>query len=516
MEFGLVCLAGVQEGEWPDTPGEDPLLLAHERAAVAACLADPTALDTAARSLRRDRRWFQHACAAARDRLVLSWARFDAATGAACLPAASLLEFASRREGREVDYAALESLPWVERIPLHRKSLPEAAPSLGLDEIDTMHLLGLDPAVGRRYVLGLGECARRGLGLDRLRNRAGRFTSVDGMLAGRAAAMLQQRYAAATFSPTQLATYATCPFRFFLRQVLRLEPLERQDRREVSDLVIGRLVHRILEVFYRDLAATESGLEAFSDAELAARLQRVQSEVLDEVENRGQTGARLLWEIRKQRLGEDLRQFLRAERQRAGDGWRPAEFEWRFGPGTESVPAFGSAPGPRVRLRGIVDRVDRHPQHGGVRVVDYKSGRLLPTAHAPQAVQLAVYLHAATGGDPVRLEASEAHFASVTRRGGFALQRLSGAVLHRRGAELERFVLEVAAGVRRGDFFPRPGPDRQHCASCDFEAVCEVRVAQQATLKAPAGQTAFVEALPDFATALEGAPERDASAEGEA
>jgi RecB family exonuclease len=508
LDFELVCLAGVEEGEWPGGTTPDPLLLPHERAALAACLAWSGALDTSERRSRQARQLFWTWCAAARQRLVLFYARLDPTTGAASLPAAMTLELASRRSGCDIDYAGLESLPWFERVPLRRAAAAASGPGLGWDEIDMRAGLGLPPAVARRYVAGLGECARRGLGLDRLRHHVARFTSVDGVLTARPArAALAERYARPSFSATQLATYGTCPFRYFLRYVLRLEPLERDDAREVSDLETGRLVHHILEHFYRDLPA--GGLTSLDDAAAGARLQAAMHAVLHEFEARGRTGARLLWDIRKQRLSEDLRHFVRAERERGAGPWQAEAHELRFGPGTARVPVVrGDRPGP-IRLVGFIDRLDRDPRTGGLRIVDYKTGSMLPRKRSPRASQLAVYLFAATQGEAVVLDRSEACFAYVTRRGGFATQSLPGSVLRERRAEFEALVTGVAAGITAGEFFPHPGADGSHCKNCDFRMACDVRIAPQAQFKAAAGQTERLEALPDFASALvESSPQR--------
>ena len=140
-----------------------------------------------------------------------------------------------------------------------------------------------------------------------------------------------------------------------------------------------------------------------------------------------------------------------------------------------------------------------------MRVIDYKSGRLLSGGRDPGATQLAVYLWAATGGEPRILDRSEGRLVSVTRRGGFAVRRLTGATLRQRSSDLSHLVGGVTTAIRAGSFFPMPGPDAAHCRVCDYAGLCEARVAEQSARKAAAATAqvrAFAE-LPDFSDSLE-------------
>ena len=508
LPFDLVCVAGVQEGEWPGRPPHDPVLRDRERASLEAILPEGVELGSPDNLVERERWLFRTACAAARRRVVVSYARLDPVNGAECLPSPLVLELAEERAGRPLDYSTLEGLDCVERVPLRRTQLPEPLPVLGLDELDTAAVLGLPAGAARAYVRGLGEFARRGWMLDHLRNQVARFTSADGMISGRAArAALAARFASPSFSATQLANYATCPFRYFMRQILRIEPLDHEERREPSSLEIGRLAHQILERFYAQMESDGRALEDVGDTELAARLHAVETPLFQELETQGRTGARLLWSMAKQRLAEDLRQFLRAERGRETGGFRPVEFEAWFGRGGPRTAAVRTPEGETIALHGSIDRLDARAADDAVRVVDYKTGRLRSTGRDPGATQLAVYLWAATGGDAQRLVRSEGRLVSVTRRGGFAARRLAGSAVLERRTEFARLVGGVAAAIRAGWFFPVPGPGADHCKICDYASLCEARVAEQSERKARASAQVrgFFE-LPDFSENLQTLP----------
>ncbi len=502
--FDVVCIAGLREGEWPAAARDDPVLPDRLRTALANRLADDESLPSRHAAVERERREFVQWCRAARQRLVLTWARLDPATGAPGLPSTLGLEFASALAGRPLDYEGIETWDGTERVALRRTGAETAAEPLDLAELDVWTVAGLPPAAARRYVAGLGSVAARGQALERLRQNTPRFTSVDGWLAGPAArAALEARGAPTSISVSQLVTYATCPFRYFMRYMLRVEPLDRDEPRDLSGQESGKLVHRILEQFHRDLQRAGISLAELTDAELGARFAAAFEAGCREVEARGRTGARLLWAVRKQRLRDDLSRALRFERQRSGR-WQPREFEQRFGRGGKGVPSLRLDDGSLVGLHGVIDRVDVDPETGGLCVIDYKTGRALTGRTGdPAAVQLVVYLHVATAGHPEQLAASEARFAYVTRRAQFALQRLPGPVLAARANDLVAFVSGVVGGIARGEFLPQPGPRAQRCEICDYRTTCDARIAVLAERKAGAGQTVRLDALPEFASALE-------------
>jgi ATP-dependent helicase/nuclease subunit B len=502
IDFDLVCIVGVQEGEWPAPAAEDPVLPDLDRKGLCAALGDPHALPLRAALVERERRAFRAAAGAARRRLVIGYSRLDPATGAARLPSLLLLELAEEREGRRLDYAGFDQLPWIEPVPIFRTRPPEHGPVVSLAEYDTLAVARLPRAAARRYVRRLGGFAARGLVLDAERNGRARFTAFDGRLGGRVQPALGVAMAGRVYSASQLATWATCPFRFFMRHLLGVESLDHDEHRELSLLEMGRLVHRILEIFHRGLAQEGLTLDAGMEA-LKRRLQAAVREGCAEIEAKGRQGARVLWGVRQQRLHEDLVRFVRQEmRQSIDSGWVPEAFEQRFGPGRARGFAVSRSGADPLQLAGTIDRVDRHRRHDGVCVVDYKSGRRIGRRADARAVQLVLYLLAACAGDAARLDRSEGRFLYVTRRGGFGVHRLSGSRVRARRAEFEELVRSVAAGVEGGEFSPEPGPQAVHCRSCDYRSVCDARIERQVESKRRAGQDARWAGLPDFSPDL--------------
>ncbi|MHB8941136.1 MAG: PD-(D/E)XK nuclease family protein [Desulfobacteria bacterium] len=156
-------------------------------------------------------------------------------------------------------------------------------------------------------------------------------------------------------SASALEELARCPYRYFLRRVVRLDPPEEpEEALALSPAELGEIAHDILRRLGRDAAAGKG----WGDVEAAAR-----SEV-DRFARENPTGLPGLFRIRCRGVERDVARLAEWERQREVErpGWRVDRVEEAF-----SLPA---AP-PLPALRGRVDRIDRGPA-GEARVIDYK------------------------------------------------------------------------------------------------------------------------------------------------
>jgi ATP-dependent helicase/nuclease subunit B len=85
--------------------------------------------------------------------------------------------------------------------------------------------------------------------LDRSGDRLLGYDGLVGELAG-----FWKHFAERGLSPTGLETYARCPFQFFARHVLGLQPLERpEESLGPNPAEFGELGHAILNGFYKAL-----------------------------------------------------------------------------------------------------------------------------------------------------------------------------------------------------------------------------------------------------------------------
>lgn len=154
-------------------------------------------------------------------------------------------------------------------------------------------------------------------------------------------------------SVTTLKTYLACPFTFYLRHILSMEPCD--DRAvELDPPAFGTLCHDALEAFGNDPLKDSSdaaAIAAFLEAEIWRAMRRRYGEALPAILHLQAASA-------CKRLG-----FFAAEqaRLRAG-GWQIAA--------TEKPLAMREC---GLALRGRADRLDYHPGTNTWRILDYKT-----------------------------------------------------------------------------------------------------------------------------------------------
>jgi len=165
------------------------------------------------------------------------------------------------------------------------------------------------------------------------------------------------------FSPSVLKDFLTCPLRFWLRRLLRLDPgntfVEDKSALQASDY--GSILHDIL----RDLAGDFPRLSPDDSLE---RLTSRAKELLD-ARLRQLFGTRLPITLRPQQelMQEKLRRFCRKHLQHLQEGWEVLSLEeeqrwtWR-----------------NILFNFRPDRIDRH-RDGSLRVIDYKTHKHPPT-----------------------------------------------------------------------------------------------------------------------------------------
>jgi len=158
-------------------------------------------------------------------------------------------------------------------------------------------------------------------------------------------------------SVTSLRDYLACPFRYYLKHVLRMQSPE-PDRGEWNQRDFGTITHEVLENWGRDPEARDfSKSEAIHDW-LVADLDRVVAHWF---------GARppLAIRIQRESLIQRFQWFAHIQAVSRAEGWQIIDVERKI----EIPTATGL-------LVAMIDRVDRHEGGGQLRVIDYKTGKV--------------------------------------------------------------------------------------------------------------------------------------------
>ena len=201
------------------------------------------------------------------------------------------------------------------------------------------------------------------------------------------------------WSPTQLETYASCPFRFFLERVIRIDPLPDVDL-TLSPTRRGTLIHETLCEFYTRWCAEGP--------------RRITSQTLDEAkklltEIGAQTSGRYqyqspVWHATLAALGgfdeiPGLYNRFLVHEATSESSLIPDRFEVTVGSRKtpDNKPGYvllDSNDGEPVRIQGRIDRIDTTPD-GHFAIIDYKTGSQYPNGNRiieGKSLQLPLYL----------------------------------------------------------------------------------------------------------------------------
>jgi len=163
---------------------------------------------------------------------------------------------------------------------------------------------------------------------------------------------------------TSLAAYLACPLRYYLKHALRMQRTE-PERVEWNARDFGTITHDVLECWGRDPEARNLTSPAPLQAWFSAELDRI---VAAHFGSRVPLAVRVQAEVLRQRLAW----LARTQAASCADGWEVIEVEHKIeiSVGTATVVCQ-------------IDRIDRHRDHGGLRIIDYKTGHIdgIESAH---------------------------------------------------------------------------------------------------------------------------------------
>jgi RecB family exonuclease len=177
-------------------------------------------------------------------------------------------------------------------------------------------------------------------------------------------------------SASRLETLAACPYRYFLRYVLMVDPPEIHEEdstRWLTPLEFGALLHHLFYCFMRTLQDRREFPDPQRHHDL---IEEMLQEQIDHYRERIPVAHEAAYRADCDRLRQASRIFLAAEAERRGI--EPIGFEVSFGFGQVGV--LSRAEAVRLRLsdqvqlalRGRIDRVDRVAN--GYEIWDYKTG----------------------------------------------------------------------------------------------------------------------------------------------
>jgi hypothetical protein len=362
--------------------------------------------------------------------------------------------------------------------------------------------------LGHSPTQAVGGAIAAGLRIVAARSGRQEFGWAEGLMNSPAiAARLARRFGPQhDWSPSQFEEYAACPYKFFLHQVLGLEPLGELSL-EIDYLRRGSRVHQVLAEFHSRFADNpDAWAELQRDVKrFTAELMRAIDATLGEAPRDGLDAA--LLELDRRQI-EKWASAYQAEYEKYQGRWPevqpqllPRYFELRFGPlrkgeaGPEDKDSKGEyfrldVGGERIKIVGRIDRIDvGGPASRPVfNVIDYKSGHRpklnRERIESGESMQPALYVMAAEALVFGAGRAMPLWAGYWSLKDGVSTDKRSSLICSADGVtpsddwlalrqKVSERVGQIVRDVRQG-MFPVHNRDEQCTSRCEFRTVCRI------------------------------------------
>lgn len=468
--FEVVFVPGLAEGIFPRPATEDPLLLNETRQRVSGDLR--VVRDEDERILLRT------TLAAAKTSFVCSYSRMDLLTGRARVPSLYFFELTRAALGDFVEIRNMEVT--ASQGTETRAGWP--APKNEMDAIDDaefdLAMIGHKHGKGENgpgaYLAHVNPLAQS-LVVRRLRWNNPAWNSGDGLVdIGVEAQSFLDNHSLRkrVYSVSLLQDFAICPYRFALRAIYGLRPIERATSpHRMNAQIRGKLYHRVTFEVMRELMIVPFS-EGAVDQGLAA-VDRILLRIANEFKAKYSPAISSVWEGEVISLRADLRGWLQLLVAQS-KYWRPIAAELAFGLKANSDHDLRSSSRSiqildKVKLRGSIDLVEERTDNK-IRVTDYKTGRV----RYPQpkivggGATLQPLVYALVAEQLVNKTAVAGRLYHGTIKGGY--KSISLPLNNQSRQKLIKVLDTIDSWITKG-FLPA-APNCNACKTCDYLQIC--------------------------------------------
>lgn len=276
-------------------------------------------------------------------------------------------------------------------------------------------------------------------------------------------------------SPSALNNFIVCPLKYYFINVLKLKPLETIDDSIESD-VFGTIIHQILEEIYRLFRGNvlDSGKLKLV---IGQADELVKKAFIDYFGNSNfESGKSLLiFEVAK----KYITQFIIDDIVRITSKIELIDVE-------KEVFTYLETDGLKIKLKGIIDRVEKDIQTNLIQIIDYKTGKveqkdiqvkdwtdLLEKQEKSKALQLLYYAYIfAKNSNPG--QAFQASIFSLRNRsaGLISLQLPDEKLVSESLEEIETVIKNIVTKILDKNIPFTQVEDSKKCEWCDFKSVC--------------------------------------------
>ncbi|MFF2450386.1 PD-(D/E)XK nuclease family protein [Neobacillus sp. NPDC058068] len=274
-----------------------------------------------------------------------------------------------------------------------------------------------------------------------------------------------------TMSAGKLETLAKCSYSYFLKEVLRVRPIEDVSfdaNKWLNPAARGSLLHSIFENFYKQLKETKTkpvyALHEDKILAIAAKLIEQQKEIQPPPNDR----------VYLRELNNILaccKIFLKEE-ERHSENYDALHFEYSFGIGEKDA-AIITLPSGKVKISGIIDRIDQ-ASDGSYHIIDYKTGSTYSykqhgAFNGGRQLQhliyaLAIEQHLNLGAGSV---AESSYYFPTVKGMAERFTRKQDSSLRTNGLDILEKLIDV---IKHGHF--EMTDDENDCKFCELKLVC--------------------------------------------
>ncbi len=348
--------------------------------------------------------------------------------------------------------------------------------------------------------------------------RSKEFTRFDGNLAALSdsdTARLRERSLGGAISPSALETWASCPRAYLFGRVLGVNPIEEPELLyRMSPLTRGDIAHQALDKLLKKLLAqgeTPGPGRPYTPADFKELSEQV-DKALAEQSTAGLGGSTFYAEVDRQRIQDDMAEFLSQDENRDFTRGTVIASELRFGsslsqdkePNEVATVSYELANGVVLKLHGSIDRVERVERDGQSQlvVIDYKTGKSGPFKKMNKddptvsgtKLQLVVYAIAAASHFKASLgldddwpqAVTEAFYWFISAEQGW--ESVSVPFEPETHKEIDDVLNKITTGITNGMFIGYVADDgnqlgAHHCAYCNPDGLSTRELRKQWELK---------------------------------
>lgn len=459
LQFKVVFLLGLNEKSFPRIVPEDPVLKDYFRARLRDGLGFWLNLTRA--RLEEEKLLFYILAASAGEKLFVCCQSADD-SGTPKIPSLYFVEMA------RAACLTPKSAAWTEISGRVAKRLAEIPVRyLTPKELSTRIALAPAPRRKERYQTSGLLTAALERSLTAVKNLAafGVPTAYDGQIAcgGEILARVNEK----GFSPSALITLAQCPMRHFLARGVGLAaPDEVLSRQEWAPNAKGSAYHAVLARVYGDLYQEHIRPQDLFPSALEERVKRAVQELVPANAYKQFGIYPVVWELIRQELIQKITDFVVEETPTLGS-FVPGVFETEF----EAV--YTAAQDTKIKIHGIVDRVDLDESSRQYQVADYKS-----SIHTKKGLEQALladnvfqpFLYAVMLAQNARFAGWEyAGSCLLELKNGYKRKDLSRDGFDEVKPQADGFFACLMRLIKKGDFYLEVN---ENCAYCPFSGIC--------------------------------------------